>query len=169
MQGAAGAELHGKSAGAPGASWLPEWHAFLGCCAWVTTAKSSPLPRHARSNHHICSGPHTFTLMQTLHESLELHLWWLPVAGDAAAPCNMVLWARRKGGVSQAENQGLASSRVMMASVLGPCCRLWQRQDGLHQGWHEPVVHSLPCTGVDRGSTPGAGRGRTWRKADDDG
>lgn len=56
-----------------------------------------------------------------------------------------------------------------MASVLGPCRRLWQRRDSLHQGWCEPVVHSLLCMSMDRGSAPGTGLGRTSRKADDGG
>lgn len=57
----------------------------------------------------------------------------------------------------------------MMASVLGPCRSLWQRRYSLHQGWCEPVVHSLLCMSVDRGSAPGVGLGRTSRKADDSG
>lgn len=53
------------------------------------------------------------------------------------------------------------SSRVMVASVLGPCCRLWQRQGGLHQGSCEPVVGSPPDTGVDgEGLASGAPAGR---------
>lgn len=58
----------------------------------------------------------------------------------------------------------------MVASVLGPHCRLWQWQGGLHQGSCEPVVGSPPGTGVDgEGLAPGVGPGSTCRRVDDDG
>lgn len=75
------------SAGTPRASRLHRWHVFLGCCTWVATHEDKVISSAGmglQQPPHLLWAPRVFTPVQALYRGLELPLWWLPVAGNAA-------------------------------------------------------------------------------------